>query len=761
MKLLTIKILCICIAVGTLFSCSNTNVKSKESAISLQVTNQGINILWKGQNKITGGIPILQEKQLSLSSTANAKTIDDETWVKFNYNLETSSIDIKTDIDSTKDVMVLSMSTNGVQSDNGADYVGLFFDNLPLYKEGMASYLFGDWESWTKPVQVTDYKNTLPEKILFYLFKYSDGTYGAIMPLAGAGYISTLGSQQNRFGARSVSYKDNFDANNVPLMAIAFGTDPYQTISNLYEVGMESMGTPEGLRKNKTYPEIFESIGWCSWNALGEDVTEQKLMDAVSTFKDNNFPIPFMLIDDGWLSINNEQQLVDFNFDKEKFPNGFKESISRLKSNYGIKDIGVWHTMNGYWSGISKTDFKSLPDSLLLPYYDKDDVHSDTLSGKTYYTPNAQSIAGKGFYDVWYNYLKDQGISFVKVDQQSVIKRVAKGQLNNKEPFLTVAKNMESNLQTAIKEHFNGAVVNCQNMATEAVYNFGSSAIGRNSDDFFPERTAYYSLEVEKGNAAAHVLMNVHNSVWFSNMVWPDFDMFQSHHIDAEYHAINRAISGGPIYLTDTPGKQNFKILNQLILNDGSILRPDVPALPTKDCLFQLNEEKPFKSFSRVGETGVLGVWNTVDADVVKGTISPSDINGIYGAEFAVLDYFTKDLKKLNYSDTLNVELGRMGYKLYIIAPLENNMAVLGLINKYIASKAIIKKEVSLYNMEVTLAEAGEFAAVLPANPSEVIINGEKVQPNSWTFNNGLFILNIPVTASGEQVTVKINISTS
>lgn len=54
-------------------------------------------------------------------------------------------------------------------------------------------------------------------------------------------------------------------------------------------------------------------------------------------------------------------------------------------------------------------------------------------------------------------------------------------------------------------------------------------------------------------------------------MVWPDYDMFQSYHPHAAYHAIARAISGGPVYLTYEPGKQNFKVLWPLIYSDGFI----------------------------------------------------------------------------------------------------------------------------------------------------------------------------------------------
>ena len=738
---------------------SKDTLTTSKRNIVITSNGEGLALKWKGSDRITGGMPLIENKDLP--QTAPKIEVKEEGSVfLFEYDTENSPIEVRTQIYSERDAVVFTMTSNGMQSPKGSDYIGLFFEHFPSYEKGIASYLFGDWEAWTKPVQVFDIKDSYPEKLLFILFQYSDGNYGAMMPLGGKGYNATLGTQKNRFGARSVSFKDNFAAVNVPLMAISFGNDPYQTVKNLYEVGMKSMGVEEGLRKNKTYPKAFESIGWCSWNALGENVTESNLKNAIATFKENQFPIPLLLIDDGWLTVNQFQQLKKFNFDKKKFPKGFAESAKNLKANYGVKDIGVWHTMNGYWNGISPTGEVLNTSESLMPYYDKDDVHSDTLSGKTYYTANAMSAKGKRFYDDWYSHLKKEGISFLKVDQQSVIKRVAKGQFNdlNKMPYWDIASNMQNNLQSSIKEHFDGAVINCQDMATESVYNFTSSAIGRSSDDFFPKKTAYFSLEVEKGNAAAHILMNLHNSMWFSNMVWPDFDMFQSHHKDGEYHAISRAISGGPIYLTDEPGKQNFEILNQLVFQNGKILRPDVPALPTIDCLFQVNELRPFKAFSRVGKTGVLGVWNTVDADIVAGSVSPSDVHGLSGSQFAVYDYFAKDLKKLRSKDSLNVTLGRMGYKLYSIIPIEHDMAAVGLINKYISNKAILDTKITQNTMEVVLEEGGEFAALLPSKPIYVQINGRGVPSELWTYSEGLFLLQIAKNNSGNNPIVKVKI---
>lgn len=92
-----------------------------------------------------------------------------------------------------------------------------------------------------------------------------------------------------------------------------------------------------------------------------------------------------------------------------------------------------------------------------------------------------------------------------------------------------------------------------------------------------------------------------YNSLWMGNFIQPDWDMFQTKHSSAQFHAASRAISGGPIYVSDKVGEHDFKLLKSFVLPDGSLLRCEHYALPTKDCLF----EDPLHD----GKT-MLKIWN-------------------------------------------------------------------------------------------------------------------------------------------------------
>jgi hypothetical protein len=581
------------------------------------------------------------------------------------------------------------------------------------------------------------------------LWQYQDSTYAAAIPLGGQGYNATLGAEGGSFGAKSVSLVDKTPAKAVPLLAVAFGKDPYGLIDKLYETGLTAAGKGENLRRKKKYPAVFEGIGWCTWNAYGHALSEQKIMAGVGTFSGKKFPLPFLLIDDGWLNITGPNgQLKTFTPDPAKFPKGLKPVVDRLHREHGVKYVGLWHTINAYWGGVDSTgELGKQYKSILMPYRDK--VTWTDKPIETFYAPTVKSEAGFRFYDDWYKYLKGEGISFVKVDNQLVVDRMARGN----RPLWEAAGQAEGNLQNAIGRHFDGAVVNCMDMTTNVLYHLGSSAIARAVEDYFPEDSTY---RMHHGNAAVHVLCAVSNSLWLSPMVWPDYDMFQSHHPDAHYHAIARAISGGPVYFTDTPGKQKFEVIWPLIYKDGRVIRSDVPARPTEDCLFQVQEAKPFKAFSRSGETGLLGVWNVADADRVTGSFRAADVPGLPGDNFVIYEYFSNRLQVVKRDQILPLDLKRMGYALYYVVPLKATAAAIGLINKYNAPKTITSQSLTANSMEVTLAEGGTFGAYLQKAPSRVEVDGKELTGQQFLYEGQLLRVDLSGNGKGAR-TVRIS----
>jgi raffinose synthase len=51
-------------------------------------------------------------------------------------------------------------------------------------------------------------------------------------------------------------------------------------------------------------------------------------------------------------------------------------------------------------------------------------------------------------------------------------------------------------------------------------------------------------------------------------------------------HATARMISGGPVYVSDAPGRHNAALLRSLALPNGQLLQPLLPGRPCASCLF-------------------------------------------------------------------------------------------------------------------------------------------------------------------------------
>jgi hypothetical protein len=277
-------------------------------------------------------------------------------------------------------------------------------------------------------------------------------------------------------------------------------------------------------------------------------------------------------------------------------------------------------------------------------------------------------------------------------------------------------------------------------MTADAYLNFESSAVARTSEDYFPyEPNETYNLQ--KGNAAAHVLQAIYNSIYFGQMVYPDFDLFQSHNPNAVFHAVARAINCGPIYITDNIGEQHFNVLRPLIYADGRIIKSATPLLPTEDCLFQVQEAKLFKAASLVGNAGLLGVWNAADADVVEGRVKPSDVRNIKGEDFVLYEHFSQTLQTAARNTSHTVKLNRMGYRLYYVVPVKDGFASLGLTNKYNAPATILNEEWKPKSIAITLYEGGLFKAYSNKKPSKIMVNGKHL--TNYTYNNKDLSINI------------------
>lgn len=701
-------------------------------AARVELRQGQVEIRWAGQTRMSGLSPRFE-------GTAKPDHVSRKKSDSFSFSTVTGqSVDLQVHHGNHTNVVGLSLNPGSLPPAMGQQFSGLFFGQFEGYQQGVAAWRYKPWNSWTKPMCIKDPGQLESWDVQFFFWQNADGSYGAAMPLSGNGYRTTLGAEDHQFGAKAVSGVDHPIRGEIPMLAIGFGKDPYQLFQQLYEDGLEMMGKGENLRALKPYPEAMEYLGWCSWNASdnGNALNGNLVRKAVKSFQEQHLQLGWVILDDGWSQgTGDPKMLAAMEPDPVKFPGGFKPLVDELKTMFGLRYVGVWHAFNGYWAGID-------PDSALgkrfasslFGWTDANPVVPGSEKTRHMISPYSKDLAT--FYDEFHAGLKQQGIDFVKVDNQLISERMAKGNF----PLFDFASAMHEKLNASVGKYFGNAVINCMDMTNDAFYNFGKTAIARCVEDYFPyEKGETYDMQ--KGNAAAHVCQALFNSLYFQQMAYPDFDMFESDNPNAGLHAAARAISGGPIYLTDRPGRQHPKVLAPLVTSDGRILRATQPARLTRDCLFQVQSPKPLKAFALAGESGLLFAFNAADVDHVEGMFRLSDIEGLKGEHFLVCEFQTASHGVYARSAALPLSLGRMEHRYFNVVPIKKGTALVGLLDKRNAPLTFRIAKQTRNRIEVELKDGGTFGAWLERAPKRLMAGDQTL---TFTFKDHWLEVGIP-----------------
>lgn len=106
--------------------------------------------------------------------------------------------------------------------------------------------------------------------------------------------------------------------------------------------------------------EWIDGLTYCTWNGLGQDLTEEKILRALDSLKANGINIVNLIIDDGWQTNDNDgesqfkQGWKQFEAHAKGFPKGLNHTVRAIhRAHPNIEHVAVWHALLGYWGGIS------------------------------------------------------------------------------------------------------------------------------------------------------------------------------------------------------------------------------------------------------------------------------------------------------------------------------------------------------------------------------------------------------------------------
>lgn len=333
------------------------------------------------------------------------------------------------------------------------------------------------------------------------------------------------------------------------------------------------MGVP--LREEKDLPEFVDNFGWCTWDAFYKEVDEAKVMEGLQSFRDVGVEPRWMVLDDGWQPVaqlegDTGEALTGLGANEKFEGASLSQVVHRAKSEFEIREFLVWHAFQGYWGGVhpqhlpeygSKAVDHRFDEDLLVPFDFEE-------AAKSWFVEQCAPVDLESidrFYHDYHRNLSTMGVDGVKVDNQASLEGVGQG------GRVSAMARWHEALEGSVAVHFSGRLINCMSDNNDMLYQSKASNLTRASNDFFPKRT---ELHME------HVVVNALFGLWWGGLFTPDWDMFHSRHEWGHFHAVSRAISGGPIYVSDKPGYHEPELLSALTLADGLVSRCESPAVP-------------------------------------------------------------------------------------------------------------------------------------------------------------------------------------
>jgi raffinose synthase len=442
-----------------------------------------------------------------------------------------------------------------------------------------------------------------------------EGAFRASLQGGAGGDALELCVESGDAGTRAAS----FDR---ALFVGAAESDPFAAIAGAVAAAKSALKTFR-VRAEKKLPGIVDYFGWCTWDAFYQDVTQEGVEAGLRSLVAGGAPPKFVIIDDGWQSVDTDQPSTDDPVgetkqkqprlprltgirENSKFQNGddpaagIRTVVRAAKEEHGLKYVFIWHAITGYWGGVrpGAAGMERYSSTMQFPEISPGVAENDPGMVTDWITAQGVGLmhprAVYRFYDEQHAYLAAAGVDGVKVDEQCILETLGAG--HGGRALLTrqyhqaldasVAKNFPENGIIACMSHNTDAlywycIIRSQRIAsfnfmvffTESLTNliviivlWRDKLIG-SSKQTAVVRASDDFFPRDPASHTVHIAAVAYNSVFLGEFMLPDWDMFHSLHPAGEYHGSARAISGGPVYVRyRSIGSSTFTNLQHLSL---------------------------------------------------------------------------------------------------------------------------------------------------------------------------------------------------
>ncbi|MCU0858773.1 MAG: hypothetical protein MUC65_10280, partial [Pontiellaceae bacterium] len=430
-----------------------------------------------------------------------------------------------------------------------------------------------------------------------------------------------------------------------------------------------------------------------------------------------------------------------------KFPNGWSP-VTSLKDDASVKWIGIWRNMSGGMGGVSPDHtMTNLADHLMPKTVYRCSGPQKAVQEEPALIVKPDPASSLAFYEEMIGNTLAGGFDFVKVDFQTCNFWMYAGTGN-----AVHSAHRNNQVLEAVCKTRGVPLLNCISQCSVNVFNTRYSVIARASVDI--------KLDLPEENMK-RTIQSFANNMWWGDLLTGDLDMYHTgNQTTAQYLTIARAVSGGPVYISDLPKEFNADLIGRVIFNDGKIIRALAPAVPLPDSLFSDGKKTCYRVIAPTRcKSCAIAAFNFSDQAELTGTISEKDypcaaakeqpFDGLWPIPADGLVVFDQEAQtgaRLNEDYTYTVN--RMNGKLFTLAPVQEGWAVIGRADKYLGGCTYTIKSCSKNQLELTLDESGPFI-IYHATQKPETSEGTVVE-----LGNDFYRIDLPTGKNGKTLTL-------
>jgi len=343
------------------------------------------------------------------------------------------------------------------------------------------------------------------------------------------------------------------------------------------------------------------------------------------------------------------------------------------------------------------------------------------------------------FYD-FYGYLRNQGVSFIKVGDQNSARDFCRSGMD----ATMIFQNLQAAIQAAASIQFDTPPFNTECLRNENLFYWTTSRLASACDNLDTQDL------IGSKSAIRNLLVN---SLWLQHLMKPDFNAWTTNLEQSTQLGMMHALSSSINVISDPPGKHDQKLLKKVVLPSGRILKSDRPLTLCEECVFQdpLKDPYIYKAFTFKGNKGIIGAFNlSEEQKTLHGTVSPSDVKGLTGKEFVAFSHHNGFVGVMEKKQKMEITLKPNQSDIITFSPIKEGVALIGCYHFLLPPGPITEMTIEEESVHVSSLVTAPMIMYCERQILEIRRNGEVIpweydhEKNVLTFDSRSNLIELP-----------------